>query len=136
VAARGHAGAIAVPPPRTRRPRPSTAEPTRAAKAAKPRRARAAQHRQGLFGGVVWIAALTLLLGGLVAVNVYVLQLNVRIDHLGQERTDLRAGNAALSAQLSSAGAPPHVVAVAHRRLGLVPAAPEQTTYVQLAPEK
>jgi hypothetical protein len=74
------------------------------------------------------------LLGGVVALNVVVLQLNVRLDRLAQERTDLRAGNAALSAQLSSVGAPPHVVSVAHRKLGLVPAAPEQTEYVQLPP--
>jgi hypothetical protein len=71
-----------------------------------------------------------------VALNVTVLQLNVRLDRLAHEKTELRNTNAALSAQLSSAGAPPHVVSVAHRKLGLVPAAPEQTTYVQLAPRK
>jgi hypothetical protein len=129
MAAWGHATAAPAPAaPRRRRP-------ARARPAARPVAGRRPATRSaGLLGGVVWITLLAALLGGVVALNVAALQLNVRLDGLAQEKADLRAGNAALSARLSSAGAPPHVVSVAHRKLGLVPAAPEQTTYVQLEP--
>jgi hypothetical protein len=123
--------AIAVPAPaRPRRSRPQARPAARPAAARRP----ATRSSAGLLNGVVWIAALAVLLGGVVALNVAVLQLNVRLDRFAHERADLRAGNAALSAQLSSVGAPPHVVSVAHRKLGLVPAAPEGTEYVQLPP--
>ena len=131
MAAWGHAAAAApatAPAPR-RRARPAQ-PPRRPA----PARRAAAARPTSLRAGLAWIALLAALLGGVVAMNVAVLQLNVRLDRLAQEHTDLRAGNAALSAQLSSAAAPPHVVSVAHRKLGLVPAPPEQITYVQLAP--
>lgn len=127
MAARAHA--VAAPAPARRR-RSGTRPAARPAAARRP----ATRSSAGLLNGVVWIAMFAALLGGLVALNVAVLQLNVRLDHLTQERADLRAGNAALSAQLSSVEAPPHVVTVAHRKLGLVPAAPEETEYVQLPP--
>jgi len=130
VAAWGQAATAAAPAPARRRPASRPA--ARPAAARRP----ATRASTGLRNGVVWIAVLAALLGGVVALNVAVLQLNVRLDRLAQEKTDLLAGNAALSAQLSSAGAPPHVVSVAHRKLGLVPAAPEQITYVQLAPKR
>ena len=57
------------------------------------------------FGGVVWIVVLAVLLAGIVAVNVAVLQLNVRLDELGRERVQLRADTKRLSSQLSSASA-------------------------------
>jgi cell division protein FtsB len=96
------------------------------------RRRRAA--RKGVFGGVVWIAGLAVLLAGVVALNVAVLRLNVRLDELARERTTIRAANDALSAQLSSATAMAKVETLARRRLGLVPAEPEQWSYVQLDP--
>jgi hypothetical protein len=105
------------------RPRP-------AAPAARPRRR---ERRRGLFGGVVWIAGLGLLLAGVVALNVAVLRLNVRLDALTHERANVRATNAALSAQLSTATATAQVEALAARKLGLAPAEPEQMTYVDLA---
>ncbi|HSC93255.1 MAG TPA: hypothetical protein VLB86_16500 [Gaiellaceae bacterium] len=88
--------------------------------------------RPALFGGVVWIALLAVLLAGIVALNVAVLQANVRIDELTREQAQLRDANALLSSQLSTAGATPQVEALARRRLGLEPAAPEQMTYVEL----
>ena len=57
------------------------------------------------FGGVVWIVVLAVLLAGIVAVNVAVLQLNLRLDELGRERVQLRADTQRLSSQLSSASA-------------------------------
>jgi cell division protein FtsL len=85
-------------------------------------------------GGVLWIVLLAGLLAGVVAVNVVVLQLNVRLDGLTQERTELRADNAKLRAQLSSAAANARIARDAHDGLGLVAADPTTTTYVLLAP--
>jgi cell division protein FtsL len=107
------------------------AEPTR-----RPRPQRQRARRPSLLGGVLSIAALAVLLAGVVALNVAVLQLNLRLDELARERANLRAANASLAAQLSSAAATPQVEALAQERLGLVPATPEQTTYVELDPAR
>jgi len=90
------------------------------------------RRRPGIVGGVVWIGALAALLAGIVALNVAVLQLNVRLEELARERANLRAANATLSAQLSQAAAIPQLEALAVNQLGLVPATHEQTTYVEL----
>jgi cell division protein FtsL len=93
--------------------------------------------RPRAWGGVVWIVVLGVLLAGVVAVNVAVLQLNVRLDGLGRERIQLRADNARLSSQLSSAGAAARIESEAKTRLGLVQADANSTSYVQLAtPQK
>jgi hypothetical protein len=118
---------VATPAP-ARRPRPRAAPRPRP----KPKpRARAAR-RPGLLGGVVWIVVLAGLLGGIVALNVAVLQLNQRLERAQDRAVELRAANLALSGQLSSAGSAPQVVSVASGRLGLVPASPDQTAYVDL----
>ena len=96
----------------------------------------APQERTGIVGGVVWIAVIAALLAGVVALNVAVLRLNMQLDSLARERADLRASNAALSSQLSSAAAGPQVEAAARSRLGLVQAEPEQTVYVDLSAPK
>lgn len=80
----------------------------------------------------MWIGALAALLAGIVALNVAVLQLNVRLEELARERANLRAANATLSAQLSQAAAIPQLEALAVNQLALVPATHEQTTYVEL----
>jgi hypothetical protein len=97
-------------------------------------RPRKATARPGVVGGVVSIVVLGALLAGIVALNVLVLQLNLRLDGLARERANLLAANAALSAQLSSAAAAPQVEALARKRLGLVQADPEDTVYVDLRP--
>ncbi len=84
------------------------------------------------FGGVLWIVVLGALLAGVVAVNVAVLQLNVRLDDLNRERFQLRADNASLSSQISSAGADAKIESQARTRLGLEPA--ETTEFIDLAP--
>ena len=84
------------------------------------------------FGGVLWIVVFGALLAGVVAVNVAVLQLNVRLDDLNRDRFQLRADNAGLSSQLSSAGADAKIEAQARNRLGLGPA--ETTEFIDLAP--
>ena len=113
MAARAHAAPAPVAP--TRRPAPRAV--------ARPRVA----------GGVVWIAVAALLLAGLVALNVAVLQLNVRLDELGRERASLLAEKAALESQLASAAAIPRIQSRAKKELGLVPADPSLTRYVDLA---
>ena len=105
-------------------PRPRVRKKAAARPAARPR----------AFGGVLWIVLFGVLLAGVVAVNVAVLQLNVRLDELGRERIQLRADNARLSSQLSSAAAAARIEAEARKRLGLVPADANTTAYVQLAP--
>jgi cell division protein FtsL len=90
-----------------------------------------ARQRQ-VTGGVVWIAVVAALLAGVVATNVAVLRLNMTLDRLGRDRADLRAENAALSSQLSSAASAPRIQTLAATRLGLVQASSEQTTYVRL----
>jgi len=91
-----------------------------------------ARRRPALLGGVVWIAALAALLAGIVALNVAVLQANVRLDELARKSADLQARNAQLSSQFSSAGATPQVESLARARLGLELAEPEQQQYVEL----
>jgi hypothetical protein len=78
----------------------------------------------------VWIVVLAALLGGIVALNVAVLQLNVRLDELAREKAELRATNTAIASQLSSAGSAPQIERLAQRKLGLEPAA--DPTYVRL----
>ncbi len=85
-----------------------------------------------LRSGVAWIVLLATLLAGVVALNVAVLQLNVRLSSLSRERAGLRSENALLQSQLSSAAAAPRIQALAHKRLGLVPASAEATVYVEL----
>ena len=77
---------------------------------------------------MVWIILAGTLLAGLVALNVAVLQLNVRLDQLSRERGTLRDENAALQSQFSSSDA--SLQARARLRLGLVQAA--DTKYVEL----
>ncbi len=88
--------------------------------------------RPRTFGGVVWIVLFGALLAGVVAVNVAVLQLNVQLDDLNRERFQLRADNAGLSSQISSAGADARIETQARNKLGLEPA--ETTEFIDLAP--
>jgi len=65
-------------------------------------------------------------------VNLAVLRLNLRLDSATQERTKLRAENAALSSQLSSALASPRIQSLAHSQDGLTQADPSSIGYVNL----
>jgi cell division protein FtsL len=110
-----------------RRPRPKQA-------AAPRRRARSKKKaRFGVAGGLAWIVVTGVLLAGIVALNVAVLRLNVRLDHLNTQQEQLRSGNSAIALQLSSQAASPRIMTLARDRLGLVPADPATTTYVDLS---
>lgn len=115
----------AVPAPM---PAVATAE---ALPAFRPRPARRARPRSRVTGGVVWIVLVAVLLAGVVAMNVAVLQLNVEYDKLGQTKVDLVARNTALSSQLSSSASTARIQNLA-RAQGLVPASSGQTLYVTL----
>ena len=110
---------------------PPVASPRRRSR---PRSAPSRRARTRPFGGVVWIVVLAVLLAGVVAVNVAVLQLNVRLDELGRERIQLQGETKRLSSQLSSASANARIESQARTKLGLVQADPELTFHVQLAP--
>ena len=116
----------------------AAAKPLRKAALPRPRRpssapaTRPAARSRGVAGGVAWIVFVATLLAGVVALNVAVLQLNVRLDRLAQERRDLRAGNNELASRLSAVEASGRIETLASRRLGLVPAQPDQTTYITL----
>ena len=114
------AAARALPAPSRTRARP------------KPKAARKPASRRRVAGGVVWIGVVGLLLAGVVALNVAVLRLNVQLDELGHERTQLRADNARLSTEIAARAASGRIVAVASDRLGLAPATPESWTYLDL----
>lgn len=85
-----------------------------------------------LGGGVVWIVFFATLLAGVVAVNVAVLRLNLALDQVGRERTELRADISQLRSEISSAAATSRIERLAESELGLVRAQPEDTTYVDL----
>lgn len=115
-------GAAAAKPVRRPAPRP------KARVVARPRRSQS----KAVAGGVVWIVFVTGLLAGVVALNVAVLRLNVELDGLAREKQELRAGNNELASRLSSVEASGRIQALARKQLGLVPAEPDQTTYVSL----
>jgi hypothetical protein len=74
-----------------------------------------------------------LLLAGVVALNVAVLRLNLQSDQLAEERARLRAESAELSSKLAVRAASARTSSLARNRLGLEPADPATTTYLDLA---
>jgi cell division protein FtsL len=88
--------------------------------------------RSPFAGGILWIVVVGALLAGIVAVNVVVLQLNMQFDGLSRQRAQLKADNALLRSQLSSASANVRIEETATSKLGLQAADPLTTTYVRL----
>jgi cell division protein FtsL len=107
------ATARALPAPSRPRPRP------------KPRAKRKVEPRRRVAGGVVWIGLVAALLAGVVALNVAVLRLNVRLDETQRDRNQLRADNAQLSTEIAAKAASGRIVGLASGQLGLRPANPE-----------
>jgi len=105
--------ARALPAPARPRPRP------------KPRAKRKVEPRRRVAGGVVWIGLVAALLAGVVALNVAVLRLNVRLDETQRERNQLRADNAQLNTEIAAKAASGRIVGLASGQLGLRPATPE-----------
>ena len=88
--------------------------------------------RRLLAGGVVWIVAAAVVLAGVVAVNVAELQLNLRVDHVNRQKTQLRHDIASASSKLASARNTARIVAEAEWQAGLQVADPATTGYVTL----
>jgi cell division protein FtsL len=101
--------------------------PARARPRARPksRAKRKVEPRRRVAGGVVWIGLVAALLAGVVALNVAVLRLNVRLDETQRERNQLRADNAQLSTEIAAKAASGRIVGLASGQLGLRPANPE-----------
>lgn len=100
---------------------------------ARPRRGEStATHVRLLGGGVLWIVVFTALLAGVVAVNVAVLRLNLQLDGVTRERTQLKADIADFSAQISTRATTSQIEKTARDELGMVQADPDQTTFVRL----
>jgi cell division protein FtsL len=108
---------------------PATRQPPRQRTQTRPR---AVKRQRRMTGGVAIIALVATLLAGVVATNVAVLRLNMKLDRLGRERADLQAQNSQLSSQLSSAASAPRIQQLAAKRLGYVSATTDQTTYIHL----
>jgi cell division protein FtsL len=107
------ATARALPAPARQRSRP------------KPRPRRKVEPRRRVANGVVWIGLVAALLAGVVALNVAVLRLNVRLDETQRERNQLRADNAQLNTEIAAKAASGRILGLASGRLGLQPANPE-----------
>ena len=122
--------AAATAPARTRGSQP---RPKLVTKPHAPRRR--AKKRSGVAGGLAWIIVGSVLLAGIVALNVAVLRLNIRLDHLNNQSQQLQAQNAALGAKVSEAVSSPRIQALAKTR-GFVPADPATIGYVDLTPRR
>jgi cell division protein FtsL len=79
---------------------------------------------------VAWIVVVAALLAGIVALNVAVLRLNMDVERLDGQRSELMTGNDTLASELSAAAAAGRIERLARGHLGLV--APTQTTYLEL----
>jgi cell division protein FtsL len=95
-------------------------------------RAGTVRSRAPFAGGVLWILLIGVMLAGIVALNVVVLQLNMEFDGLSRERAQLRADNALLRSRLSSASSHLRIEDAARAKLGLQEADALTTTYVRL----
>jgi cell division protein FtsB len=73
----------------------------------------------------------TVLLAGIVALNVAVLGLNMQLERLGARKEKVQARNAEIDAELAGVAAAGRIEAAARGRLGLV--APLETTYVEVS---
>jgi cell division protein FtsL len=121
----GAAAPVTAPAPAPARRAPRTV--------AQPARSRPKSRASGrrLTGGIVWISVFAVLLTGVVALNVAVLRTNMNVNRLDKAELQLRAENAALSSQVSSAASAQRIESTA-RKLGLVPAPAIDTSYLDL----
>src|SRR5438034_9860131 len=98
-----HAAAAAPAPARApARKRPRTRDLDH--KRARPAPRRRAKAKGGVAGGLAWIIVAGVLLTGIVALNVAVLRLNIRLDHMNKQSQQLQAEDAAPGAKLPAAG--------------------------------
>jgi hypothetical protein len=123
---------VAEPPPARRRPSRRTAQRPARSRPAGAVRSRRKPTQRRVRAHIVWMILFALLLFGVVAVNVAVLRAHVAVSRLDQRRAQLQARNHALAWELSAADSAPRIERAA-RRLGLVPASADNTSYLDLA---
>jgi len=129
---------VVEPAPTRRRPARRTTQPPATQRPAGQRPARNVRSRRKttqrrVRGHIVWMILFALLLSGVVAVNVAVLRAHVAVSQLDEQRAKLQARNQALASELSAASSAPRVETAA-RRLGLIQASADTTSYLDLAP--
>lgn len=122
---------VAEPAPATRPPARRPATRPAARRPARPVRSRRRSTQRRVRGHIVWMILFALLLIGVVALNVAVLQAHVAVSQLDQQRAKLEARNQALESELSAASSAPRIERAA-RRLGLVQASAGNTSYLDL----
>jgi cell division protein FtsL len=105
--------------------------PARPARPPRPARPRSRPRTRRVTGGIVWISAFAVLLAGVVAINVAVLRVNMRLNDLNQEQLQLQAQNQSLASNVSSAASSLRIEQIA-QRLGLRPASAADTSYLNL----
>jgi len=110
---------------------PPPARPARAARRAPRPRPRTRPRGRRVTGGIVWISAFAVLLAGVVAINVAVLRVNMRLNDLNQQQLQLQAQNQTLASNVSSAASSLRIEQIA-QRLGLRPASAADTSYLNL----
>ena len=81
---------------------------------------------------MLWIVIFAVLLSGVVAVNVAVLRLNLQLDRVSSDRTQLKADINELRSEISTKAATFQIERTAKTDLGLVQADPSQTDFVRL----
>jgi cell division protein FtsB len=91
---------------------------------------RPARRRLRVTRSLLWIGVVGALLAGIVALNVAVLQMRIERGRVGQDIAEIRAENAGLRAELSTAAALGRIEAAGRARLGLVE--PGETVYLRL----
>jgi cell division protein FtsL len=82
-------------------------------------------------GGAVWVVVLAALLGGIVALNVAALRDSIDVNRLQAHAEQLQNDNRLLRNQVTSLSSPASIGAAA-QKLGMIPADPNTTRYVQL----
>jgi cell division protein FtsL len=112
---------VAPPPARAARPPRAAPRP----------RPRTRPRGRRVTGGIFWISAFAVLLAGVVAINVAVLRVNMRLNDLNQQQLQLQAQNQALASNVSSAASSLRIEQIA-QRLGLQPAPASDTSYLNL----
>ena len=95
-------------------------------------RARVSRRTFALGGGIAWIVLFAGLLAGVVAVNVAVLRLNLELDQVGRERTELRSDRSRLNSELSLASATSRIDRLAVKELGLARAEYDDMIFVRI----
>lgn len=119
--------------PARARPQPGPAARQAAGEIARPARAARPRARRLRAGGVIWIALVAVLFGGIVAVQVTALRANIELGRLNARAGQVRSHNQLLLAELATLENPYRISALA-RRMGMIRTVPDAADILTLAP--